>query len=29
MEKVFLRDLWLAWRRAVNLPVVAPYFPRL
>ena len=29
MEKVFLRDLWLAWRRAVNLPVVAPYYPRL
>lgn len=27
MEKVFLRDLWIAWRRAVNLPVVAPYFP--
>jgi hypothetical protein len=29
MEKAFLRDLWLAWRRAVNLPVVASYFPRL
>jgi hypothetical protein len=29
MEKVFLRDLWLAWRRALNLPVVAPYFPRI
>jgi len=29
MEKVFLRDLWLAWRSAVNLPVVAPYYPRL
>lgn len=29
MEKAFLRDLWLAWRRAVNLPVVAPYSPRL
>jgi hypothetical protein len=29
MEKAFLRDLWLAWRRAVNLPVVAPYFPRI
>ena len=28
MEKAFLRDLWLAWRRAVNLPVVQPYFPR-
>jgi hypothetical protein len=29
MEKAFLRDLWLAWRRAVNLPVVPSYFPRL
>jgi hypothetical protein len=29
MEKTFLRDLWLAWRRAANLPVVAPYFPRI
>ena len=29
MEKAFLRDLWLAWRRAVNLPVVPPYFPRI
>jgi hypothetical protein len=28
MEKAFLRDLWLAWRRAVNLPVVQLYFPR-
>lgn len=28
MEKAFLRDLWVAWRKAVNLPVVAPYFPR-
>jgi hypothetical protein len=28
MEKAFLRDLWLAWRRAVNLPIVSPYFPR-
>ena len=27
MEKAFLRDLWIAWREAVNLPVVAPYFP--
>ena len=27
MEKTFLRDLWIAWRRAVNLPIVAPYFP--
>lgn len=25
MEKVFLRDLWVAWRRAVNLPIVRPY----
>jgi hypothetical protein len=29
MEKAFLRDLWIAWRCAVNLPVVSPYFPRL
>ena len=29
MEKTFLRDLWLAWRRAANLPVVAAYFPRI
>jgi hypothetical protein len=29
MEKAFLRDLWLAWRSAVNLPVVAPYYPRM
>jgi hypothetical protein len=29
MEKAFLRDLWVAWRKAVNLPVVAPYFPRI
>ena len=28
MEKIFLRDLWIAWRRAVRLPVVAPYYPR-
>ena len=28
MEKAFLRDLWIAWRRAVNMPVVQPYFPR-
>lgn len=28
MEKAFLRDLWLAWRRAIKLPVVRPYFPR-
>jgi hypothetical protein len=25
MEKAFLRDLWMAWRQAVNLPVVRPY----
>jgi hypothetical protein len=29
MEKVFLRELWLSWRRAVNLPIVAPYYPRI
>ena len=29
MEKAFLRDLWIAWRRHVNLPVVSPYFPRI
>jgi hypothetical protein len=29
MEKAFLRDLWVAWRRAVDLPVVPPYFPHL
>jgi hypothetical protein len=29
MEKTFLRDLWVAWRNAVNLAVVPPYFPRL
>jgi transposase IS116/IS110/IS902 family protein len=29
MEKTFLRDLWVAWRGAVNLPVVPPYFPRI
>jgi hypothetical protein len=28
MEKSFLRDLWIAWRRAVGLPIVAPYYPR-
>lgn len=28
MEKSFLRDLWIAWRRAVDLPIVAPYYPR-
>jgi hypothetical protein len=29
MEKAFLRDLWIAWRRALNLPVVQPYYPRM
>ena len=29
MEKVFLRDLWVAWRKAENLPVVRPYHPRM
>jgi hypothetical protein len=29
MEKTFLRDLWLAWRAAANLPIVPSYFPRL
>jgi hypothetical protein len=29
MEKQFLRDLWVAWRTAVNLTVVPPYFPRI
>jgi len=29
MEKTFLRDLWLAWRSAVDLPLVPPYFPRI
>lgn len=29
MEKAFLRDLWVAWRRAVDLPVVPAYFPHL
>ena len=27
MEKAFLRDLWIAWRRAVGLSVVGPYVP--
>ena len=27
MEKAFLRDLWIAWRRAVGLPMVGPYVP--
>ena len=29
MEKAFLRDLWIAWRRAVDLPIVPAYFPRI
>ena len=29
MEKAFLRDLWIAWRKALNLPLVAPYYPRM
>jgi hypothetical protein len=29
MEKAFLRDLWIAWRDATGMPVVAPYFPRI
>jgi hypothetical protein len=29
MEKTFLRDLWVAWRRAAGLTVLAPYFPRI
>jgi hypothetical protein len=29
MEKTFLRDLWIAWRGAVNLNIVPPYFPRM
>ena len=29
MEKAFLRDLWVAWRKAVNLPIVSSYFPRI
>ena len=29
MEKVFLRDLWISWRRAVQLPIVRPYHPRM
>jgi hypothetical protein len=28
MEKAFLRDLWIAWRRAIDLPIVPAYFPR-
>jgi transposase IS116/IS110/IS902 family protein len=29
MEKAFLRDLWIAWRKASGLSIVAPYFPRI
>jgi len=29
MEKAFLRDLWIAWRRSVDLPVIPAYFPRI
>jgi len=29
MEKAFLRDLWVAWRKAVDLPIVRPYHPRM
>ena len=29
MEKAFLRDLWVEWRKAENLPVVRPYHPRI
>ena len=29
MEKAFLRDLWVAWRRALGMPVVPAYFPHL
>jgi len=29
MEKAFLRDLWVQWRKAVNLPIVRPYHPRI
>ncbi|HUQ98947.1 MAG TPA: transposase [Gemmatimonadaceae bacterium] len=28
MQKMFLRDLWLAWRRVENLAIVPPYYPR-
>jgi hypothetical protein len=28
MQKMFLRDLWLAWRRVENLSIVPPYYPR-
>lgn len=29
MEKAFLRDLWIAWRLAEGMAVVAPYCPRI
>jgi hypothetical protein len=29
MEKAFLRDLWVAWRKALDLPIVRPYHPRM
>ena len=29
MQKMFLRDLWLAWRRVENLSIVPPYYPRV
>jgi hypothetical protein len=29
MQKTFLKDLWLAWRRVEDLPIVAPYYPRV
>lgn len=29
MEKAFLRNLWVQWRKAVNLPIVRPYHPRI
>lgn len=29
MQKMFLKDLWLAWRRVESLPIVPPYYPRV
>ncbi|HJP61491.1 MAG TPA: transposase [Gemmatimonadaceae bacterium] len=29
MEKAFLRELWLAWRKAVDLPLVRAYHSRM
>ena len=29
MEKAFLRELWVAWRKAVGLSTVRPYHPRI